>query len=201
MRDRGGAGGSRVHCEAIDRAGERFVVREADLADAPQILAHARTTLAEPEWNITEPQEFTVTLDQEREWIAGFRSRAQNIALVADYGIPGRPAIVGVLSFSVQQRLRVRHRGRLGIAVARPFRRRGVGEALLSALLEWTATAPEVERIELSVFAHNQAAIALYRKVGFVEEARLARAFKLADGRYFDEVMMVMWVKEQQSPG
>jgi RimJ/RimL family protein N-acetyltransferase len=71
----------------------------------------------------------------------------------------------------------------------------GVGAALLQVLLDWAKAEPDLERIELSVFAHNEGAIRLYRKLGFVEEARLLRAFKLADGSYYDEVMMVQWVK------
>ena len=45
------------------------------------------------------------------------------------------------------------------------------------------------------MFAHNEGAIRLYRRLGFAEEARLPRAFKLADGSYYDEIMMVKWVK------
>jgi ribosomal protein S18 acetylase RimI-like enzyme len=58
---------------------------------------------------------------------------------------------------------------------------------------------PEVERVELSVFTHNTRAISLYRKLGFVEEARLYGVCKLADGSYYDDLMMVRWVKPGRS--
>ncbi len=45
------------------------------------------------------------------------------------------------------------------------------------------------------MFAHNTRAINLYRKLGFVEEGRGLRAFKLADGAYYDDIQMVRWVK------
>jgi RimJ/RimL family protein N-acetyltransferase len=78
---------------------------------------------------------------------------------------------------------------------ASPIPGPGIGEALLRALLEWSANEPELERVELSVFAHNQRALNLYRKLGFEEEGRALRAFKLADGSYYDDVQMVRWVK------
>jgi RimJ/RimL family protein N-acetyltransferase len=175
--------------------GRPYVIREAELSDATQLVTHARTMLAEPQWNVTEQQEFNPSIDQEESWILGFHERPHNILLVADFGKPHRPHVGGVLSFSTQSRLRLRHRGRLGIGVQSAFRSVGVGEALLRTLLAWAEAEPELERIELSVFAHNTRAMNLYTKCGFVEEARLSRAYKLLDGSYYDDVMMVKWVK------
>jgi RimJ/RimL family protein N-acetyltransferase len=117
--------------------------------------------------------------------------------LVADFGSQAEPQIGGVISLSTQPRLRMRHRGRICIGVQRPYRGLGVGEALLRTVLEWAEAEPELERIELSVFAHNTRAMGLYTKCGFQEEARLGRAFKLSDGSYYDDIMMVRWVKER----
>ncbi len=171
------------------------MVREAELSDAAQLMAHARNMLAEPQWNVTEQREFNPTLDQEESWILGFHERPHNILLVVDFGKPGRAQVGGVLSFTTQSRARLRHRGRLGIGVQTPYRGVGVGEGLLRTFLAWAEAEPELERIELSVFAHNTRAMSLYTKCGFVEEARLPRAYKLADGSYYDDVMMVKWVK------
>ena len=184
-----------MHRSTITRDGQEFVIREAAIGDAAQLIAHARGILAEPQWSIAEPEEFQVTAQQEEEWIAGFQQRPHNILLVADFGTPQKPRIVGALNFGTQPRFRVRHRGRLGIGVQADYRGLGVGAALLQALLDWATAEPELERVELSVFAHNERAIGLYRKLGFAEEARLQGAFKLANGAYYDDVMMVKWVK------
>jgi ribosomal protein S18 acetylase RimI-like enzyme len=50
-----------------------------------------------------------------------------------------------------------------------------------------------VEKIVLSVYPHNTAAIALYRRFGFVEEGRLARHSRKSYG-YEDEILMAAWV-------
>jgi RimJ/RimL family protein N-acetyltransferase len=53
--------------------------------------------------------------------------------------------------------------------VALDWRGRGVGTAFVAAAVEW-ARARGLHKLTLSVFPHNDAAIALYRKFGFVEE-------------------------------
>jgi RimJ/RimL family protein N-acetyltransferase len=181
--------------QCTTRDGRAYVVRTAQLSDAPQLIAHSRAIFAEPQWSVTEPHEFNVSTDQEEAWILSFHEAPHRILLVADFGSRARPNVIGMVSFNTQPRFRVRHRGRLGISVQATYRRLGVGETLLRTLLEWATAEPELERIELSVFAHNTRAMSLYRKLGFVEEARLLRCFKLADGTYFDDVMMVKWVK------
>jgi RimJ/RimL family protein N-acetyltransferase len=185
----------RVYLPLHARDGRPYVIREGEIGDAAQLLAHARIMLDEPQWSVSEVAEFRSTVDQEESWILGFRERPHSILLVADFGTPSRPQVAGELSFNTQARLRTRHRGRLGIGVQPPYRGIGVGEALLVALLDWAEHEPELERVELSTFPHNVRALNLYRKLGFVEEARLERAYKLSDGTYYDDVMMVKWVK------
>ena len=184
-----------VYRRCKTRDSRHFVVREAEIADAAQIIANTRSILTEPEWSITEPAEFHPALSQEEAWIQGFSERPHNLLLVADFGAPTNPCVVGVLNFNTQPRQRMRHRGRLGIGIQMPFRGLGVGGELIRTLLDWATAEPEIERVELSVFAHNTRAIHLYQSLGFAEEARLLRAYKLTDGSYYDDVMMVKWVK------
>jgi RimJ/RimL family protein N-acetyltransferase len=75
------------------------------------------------------------------------------------------------------------------MAVAGKWRRRGVGTALLEACLEW-ARGGDVHKVSLEVFAHNEAAIALYRKLGFAEEGRLRKHYRRASGELWDVVVM-----------
>jgi RimJ/RimL family protein N-acetyltransferase len=186
---------SRIYERCAARDGRPFLVREAAVTDARQLISHARALLTEPEWNVTELNEFQTTIEEEEAWIRCFRERPHDILLVADFGTPGKPQIIGALSFTTQSRFRMRHRGRLGIGVQASHRGLGVGETLLRLLLAWATVEPGLERVELSVFAHNTRAINLYRKLGFVQEALLSHAYKLADGSYYDDIMMVKWVK------
>jgi ribosomal protein S18 acetylase RimI-like enzyme len=75
------------------------------------------------------------------------------------------------------------------MVVAREWRGRGVGSALLAAAIEW-AREYGLHKLSLGVFAHNAAAIALYRKFGFVEEGRHVKQYRRASGELWDSVDM-----------
>jgi ribosomal protein S18 acetylase RimI-like enzyme len=79
--------------------------------------------------------------------------------------------------------------GEIGMAVAREWRGRGVGSALLAAAIEW-ARDQGLHKLSLQVFAHNSAAIGLYRKFGFVEEGRRVKHYRRASGEVWDALEM-----------
>ena len=80
------------------------------------------------------------------------------------------------------------HAGHLGMALLPEYRGRGIGERLLRASIG-AARDAGFERVELTVYARNVRAMALYRKVGFVHEGTRVRGKKL-DGEYDDVHMM-----------
>jgi putative acetyltransferase len=76
-----------------------------------------------------------------------------------------------------------------GLSVAREFQRRGVGSALMAAICDYADHWAGVLRLELTVYTDNEAAIALYRKFGFVIEGT-HRAYALRNGEYADAYAM-----------
>jgi ribosomal protein S18 acetylase RimI-like enzyme len=82
------------------------------------------------------------------------------------------------------------HVGHLGMGMLPAYRGQGIGERLLRASID-AARSAGFERIELSVYAANERAAALYRKVGFVMEGTRVRGKKL-DGDYDDVHIMGM---------
>ena len=85
-----------------------------------------------------------------------------------------------------------RHAGRMGMGVLPGYRGAGLGRRLLTETLG-AARALGMERVDLEVFASNEAAIALYRKLGFVVEGIKRRARKL-DGEYDDDLIMALFL-------
>ena len=67
---------------------------------------------------------------------------------------------------------------------------------LLTALLDWAAVHPVLEKLDLGVFASNARAIHLYHAFDFRDEGRQVRAIKFADGRCDDLILMSRWAKE-----
>ncbi|MFM0044382.1 GNAT family N-acetyltransferase [Paraburkholderia sediminicola] len=59
------------------------------------------------------------------------------------------------------------HAGSIGICVHDAWHRRGIGNVLMTELLDLADNWLGLRRVELHVFADNHAALALYRKFGF----------------------------------
>jgi RimJ/RimL family protein N-acetyltransferase len=79
--------------------------------------------------------------------------------------------------------------GELGMFVAADRRGRGVGSALVAAAIDW-ARERGLHKLSLSVFPHNEAAIGLYRKFGFVEEGRRVQHVRRQSGELWDLIDM-----------
>lgn len=85
--------------------------------------------------------------------------------------------------------VRRRHAMGLGITVAKAHQGQGVGQALMTALLDYADNWAQVLRIELTVYHDNQRAIRLYERHGFAPEGRL-KAYALRNGLFEDVVTM-----------
>jgi putative acetyltransferase len=82
-----------------------------------------------------------------------------------------------------------RHTGSLGITVHDAYQGRGIGKALMAAILDLADNALMLERVELEVYTDNQRAIHLYRQFGFVDEGIVPRAAR-RDGQWADLLYM-----------
>ena len=80
---------------------------------------------------------------------------------------------------------RRRHVGYVGIAVHDKWQAKGVGTALMQALVDLADNWLNLSRLELTVFTDNEAALKLYKKLGFVVEGT-NRKFAFRDGEYVD---------------
>ena len=107
------------------------------------------------------------------------------VALVAE--VDG--LLVGQISLHVEPNPRRKHVAGIGMGVRDDWAGKGVGSALMAAALDLADNWLNLHRIELTVFVDNEAALALYRKFGFVEEGR-ARDFAFRQGRYVDVFYM-----------
>lgn len=97
--------------------------------------------------------------------------------------------IVGQITLYINGPARRRHTASFGLGVDTHHRRKGVAKAMMRAILDLCDNWLGVERVELTVFADNQAAIELYERFGFETEGR-ARRFALRNGEQVDALYM-----------
>lgn len=87
----------------------------------------------------------------------------------------------------------------LTIGVAAAHQRKGLGRAMLSAMLE-VARAKQLSRVFLEVRVSNLGAIALYRCAGFAEVGMRRAYYRNAEGSE-DAMVMVCDLSSEQSGG
>lgn len=78
----------------------------------------------------------------------------------------------------------------MGISVLKEAWGCGLGSFLMQLAVA-QAKANGFEQLELGVYSDNTRAIHLYEKFGFERCGTMPHAFKLKDGTYRDEIMMV----------
>jgi len=152
-----------------------FEVRSALVEDARPLAELIAKVAEERDGIATEPP---VDIDERTEVFAG--GTPGTLVAVAAGG-----EIVGMLHIESRRF----GSGELGMAVAREWRGRGVGSALVQAAIEW-ARAEGLHKLCLEVFAHNQAGLALYKKFGFAVEGRRVKQIRRSSGELWDSIAM-----------
>ena len=143
---------------------EAIEVRPAHDDDRHPIVQLLATVAEERDGIVTEPP---IDVD---EWASGWRLDGTLVAISSG-------AVVGWLHVEPSHS----GFGEIGMLVGSDWRGVGVGTALVEAAIEW-GRERELHKLTLSVFPHNQAAIALYRKFRFEEEGRRAKQIRRANG-------------------
>lgn len=101
---------------------------------------------------------------------------------------------LGVVSFAREgdTREKLRHKGLLfRMYVSADSAGKGIGRALIQAVIDRARRLPNLEQINLTVIASNERAVRLYTSFGFVPFSREERAIKY-NGTYFDEMTMAL---------
>lgn len=165
-----------------------MIIREARPDDAGQLIAYIQRLIGEPGINIPlTPAEFTLSVEEEREFLAKSAAAPNSIFLLAE--VDGE--IVGEINCRGGTRQATRHAVTLGISVRQEWRGQGVGAALMAEAITWAKQTGIVTRIELQVYARNEPAIILYKKFGFEVEGRRRRVI-FQDGEYLDDLIMAL---------
>jgi putative acetyltransferase len=98
--------------------------------------------------------------------------------------------LVGMVSVATfPNRPRRKHAGAIGISVHENWQGKGIGKELMRAIVNLADNWLNLTRLELEVYADNDAAIRLYKGFGFEVEGRL-RQHALRDGKFVDSIMM-----------
>jgi RimJ/RimL family protein N-acetyltransferase len=159
-----------------------LTVRPATEDDLDLLVEQTWAVAAEGRWiGVEVPFDRTTRRDRLAALVAGEPSTV----LVADAAAAGGPPVVGHLSVVIAPY----GVAEIGMLIIDGWRGRGIGRALLDAGIDWAAKAG-AHKMALETWPHNDAAIRLYERAGFVEEGRKVRHYRRQNGELWDSVLM-----------
>lgn len=160
-----------------------FIIRPAEGADAEKFLRYLALVGGESD-NLTFGGEgLPFSVEEEAAMLNSVK--APSVFLLAE----GKGQILGNVSLSADNRVRMRHRGQIAISVRRDAWGKGIGSALMQAIIDYARNFPELEILNLEVRQDNARAIHLYEKFGFVKVGVDPALMKI-DGKYIDYDIM-----------
>ena len=172
--------------------GTKVILRSPQPRDAAQLNEYLRLTSGETHYMVRYPEECDRTLGAAQKRLQAMEDHERSFMLAAflDGELVGN---CGVNAMS--DHFKMRHRASLGISIKKKAWGLGLGTLLMEQALE-QAKENGFTQVELGVFADNDRARYLYRKLGFTEMGCIPKAFCLKDGTYRDEVQMVKFLMD-----
>lgn len=170
-----------------DKKDREIILRTAEENDAERLIDYLKITAAQTPFLIREPDEITLSIEQEQDFIRAKKDSGNELLLIAEIG--GRH--IGNCSLmSIGGYKRYRHRCDIAIALYKEYCGLGIGKAMLETVLD-IAEKAGYEQAELEVIADNKPAIALYEKLGFKIYGTFPDNMKYEDGSYADAYWMM----------
>ncbi len=162
------------------------IVRNCTGTDAEAVLDVFIRTHGQTDYLSSYPDENTITVEQEREFLQKKADSSRETELLAQVG----GAIAGCAGIRcIGDKYKMRHRASFGISIDSAYWRLGIGKALTEACIECAKKAVYIQ-LELEVAADNEPALSLYRKAGFTEYGRNPKGFRSRNTGWQELVMM-----------
>lgn len=176
-----------------DKIGRSIVLRNAEEDDAASLIKFMKITTGETPFLIREPDEFSLTIEQEKIFIKEQKDNPRALMLIAtvDEKHIGNCSLNGIGQYR-----RYAHRCEVAIALYQKYCGTGIGKLMLERILT-IAKKAGYEQAELEVIATNEYAINLYRKLGFEEYGKFPNNMRYSDATYADALWMMKSYKSK----
>jgi ribosomal protein S18 acetylase RimI-like enzyme len=135
----------------------------------------------------TDPVAFGSSYEEEENFTEDEWKRRTGNALFA---ISDDDILVGTITYVFSDRIKTGHIARIFAAYVDPnYRGRGVGKKLLSTALNRIQENKNIVKVQLMVNIKQNAAVALYKSLGFAIVSEMKKELKV-DDEFYDEYVM-----------
>lgn len=159
-------------------------IRGVKVSDAKDILEFMKIVNSETKNLSREPEEFTMTLEDEIKYLEKTIKSKDNYTYTTWHD--GK--LISTTGIHGSSLKRLNHRVNLGISVLKEYHNLGLGTTLMRLLIQKARELGKT-KMELDVRMDNPNAIKVYRKTGFKVEGIRKNGFKV-DGKYIDLLLM-----------
>lgn len=159
-------------------------IREIKVSDAKDAVEYMKIVNAETKNLTREPEEFTMTVEQEEKFLNEAIQSEDNFI----YTVWHKENLISMTGIHGSSLKRLKHKVNLGISILQKYNNLGLGSILMNLLVAKARDLGKT-KVELDVRADNPNAIKVYERSGFEVEGIRKNGFKV-DGEYIDLILM-----------
>jgi RimJ/RimL family protein N-acetyltransferase len=174
----------------IIKDGKEILIRLATESDAAALLEMKLGYLSNTKTIPLYKSEYPNNLASETQLIKRLGQEKNSVLFLAE----SNKKLIGNIDLNGNQRSKLFHTGVIGMGIREDWRAKGVGSALLEAVVHWSLYNPFLTLLWLEVYGTNAAGRMLYEKFGFQECGRIHNFF-CEDNIFIDKITMVKHLK------
>ncbi len=173
--------------------GKQACIRTRKLEDSEKVIKCLQDIFSDDRFFLTTQEEIRgqQSIEKSNERTESFNKHENKLLLIAEVD----EQIVSLSDVQCGEKNRNQHVGQIGLSIRKEYRNNGLGTAIMQTMIDWASEHPDIEKLALGVYTANTHAIALYEKMGFIEEGRKVKEIKYADGAYDDCILMYRFVE------
>lgn len=162
-----------------------MIVREIHVCDAEKFAHLTQQVEANSEYMLWEAGERKIPPKQQEKILENIVASENSTIFVAENN---HNKLVGYLLVIGGNAKRNKHVAYIVVGILRDYRGQGLGKRLFEELVQWSKE-HGIHRLELTVVTLNEAALSLYKKMGFEIEGSKRHSLYI-DGEFVDEYYM-----------
>lgn len=151
-------------------------------SDTKKFVDFYKKLVDETDYLMFTPQEVSAKEDEEEQFIKNYDDYKQVFVAVED------DDIVGYIGISRSHLEKMSKTAKITVGVLEEYKRQKIASKLINFAEDW-AKEKGVHRLELTVITQNDAAVSLFKNVGFEKEGTRKNAVDV-NGKIYDEYFM-----------